>query len=79
MNADEKMDRILQIIQEIKDEMDKFVGNTTNGYTDRQLYDMKKVLKWDKLAEATGIPRSTLFYRVNKYKETIGEVPEPEK
>ena len=73
MITDDKLDEILEGIKDLKDQVDRFVGNTTNGYTDRQLYDMKKILKWDQLAEATGISRSTLFYRVNKYKDLIGD------
>jgi hypothetical protein len=73
MTTEEKLDEILKWVQDLKDEVDIFLGNTTNGYTDRQLYDMRKILKWDQLSEATGIPRSTLVYRVNKYKELIGK------
>ena len=79
MSTEEKLDEILEWLKDLNDKVDRYVGNTTNGYTDRQLYDMKKVMKWDDLAAATGITRSTCFYRVKQYKELIGEVDKKEK
>lgn len=42
-------------------------------YTSEELADMKKNMSWQSLAKRTGIPISTLQYRVRKYKQKMLE------
>ena len=42
-------------------------------YTSEELADMKNNMSWQSLAKRTGIPISTLQYRVRKYKQKMLE------
>lgn len=64
-NRFEKVEDALKDIVEIE--------QNRRVYTSEELADMKKNMSWQSLAKRTGIPISTLQYRVRKYKQKMLE------
>ena len=63
-----RLDKVEAVLQDIVTiEKDRRV------YTSEELADMKKNMSWQSLAKRTGIPISTLQYRVRKYKQKMLE------
>lgn len=64
-NRFEKVEDTLKDIVEIE--------QNRRVYTSEELADMKNNMSWQSLAKRTGIPISTLQYRVRKYKQKMLE------
>lgn len=62
-NRFEKVEAVLQDIVTIE--------QNRRVYTSEELADMKKNMSWQSLAKRTGIPISTLQYRVRKWKQKM--------
>jgi hypothetical protein len=71
--AFQKIDELTQRVYTLEQNSGKSEENKI--YTNRELYTLKYIdnLSWNKLNQRTGIPISTLQYRVRKYTESLDE------
>lgn len=65
-NLEVKVDSIQENIQKI---LAIIQTSERQIYTDRELYDLKQELSWQKMVAKTHIPLSTLQCRVRRYKK----------
>ena len=61
--------------EKVEDALQEIVSIEQNRrvYTSDELMSLKKTLSWQALSKRTGIPISTLQYRVRKYKQKMLE------
>lgn len=71
--AFQKIDELTQRVYTLEQNNGK--SEESKIYTNRELYTLKYIdnLSWNKLNQRTGIPISTLQYRVRKYMESLDE------
>lgn len=59
-------DAVYELTKEAEEDKPKKV------YTDTEIFELKKELSWSQMVKYTGMPRSTLMWHYNKYKEAHG-------
>lgn len=74
-NTEKQYKDITHRLEQVEDALGEIVEIEQNRrvYTSEELADMKKNMSWQSLAKRTGIPISTLQYRVRKYKQKMLE------
>lgn len=72
-NTEKQYKDITHRLEQVEDALGEIVEIEQNRrvYTSEELADMKKNMSWQSLAKRTGIPISTLQYRVRKYKQKM--------
>jgi predicted nucleic acid-binding Zn-ribbon protein len=59
-------DAVYELTKESEEDKPKKV------YTDTEIFELKKELSWSQMVKYTGMPRSTLIWHYNRYKEAHG-------
>ena len=73
LDTDKKLHEIEVKVDSIQQNMEKVLAvvqaSEKQIYTDRELYDLKQELSWQKMVAKTKIPLSTLQSRVRRFKK----------
>lgn len=74
-NTEKQYKDITHRLEQVEDALKDIVSIEQNRrvYTSDELLSLKKSLSWKALSKRTGIPISTLQYRVRKYKQKMFE------
>ena len=74
-NTEKQYKDIANRLEQVEDALNDIVSIEQNRriYTSDELLSLKKSLSWQALSKRTGIPISTLQYRVRKYKQKMLE------
>ena len=72
-NTEKQYKDIANRLEQVEDALNDIVSIEQNRrvYTSDELLSLKKSLSWQALSKRTGIPISTLQYRVRKYKQKM--------
>ena len=80
VKVDDSLERVQKTTDEIKDEvikLNELRETEKHGYSDEEIYRLKKVMSWCRLSEKTDIPTSTLQYRYRRYLKKISAELDP--
>ena len=70
----DKLNKSLNTINDAVYELTKESEEATpkKVYTDTEIFELKKELSWSQMVKYTGMPRSTLMWHYNRYKDAHG-------